>query len=255
MEPYAFEDLVQIMARLRAPDGCPWDREQTPASLRPFLLEEAHEMLEAIETGDAHRLRDELWDLLLQVVFHAQMQSERGAFTIGDVVDGIARKLVRRHPHVFGQAEAETADDVVANWEAIKDDERGRPRTAIEEEIPRTLPALMRAEKVLRRAGRRGFRWPDVGGALEKVAEEHGELREAVRAGGRERVAEELGDLLLAVAAVAVYAGVDAEQALLDAARAFARRWQALAAAAASSGRRVEDLSAEDLIGLWEAAR
>lgn len=252
---YSFSDLVEIMARLRAPDGCPWDREQTPASLRPYLLEEAHETLEAIETGDAARLRDELGDLLLQVVFHAQMQAEAGAFTIEDVVDGIARKLVRRHPHVFGEVEADTPQQVIANWEAIKAHERGRERARVDEDIPSTLPALMRAEKLLRRAARQGFRWPDLEGALRKMAEEHDELGDAARSGGQGRVAEELGDLLFTAVNVAVYAGVDSEQTLLDACRRFARRFGRVEAAARASGRRIEDLTVTELLDAWEQSR
>src|SRR5690348_6031195 len=179
-----FADLVATMARLRGPGGCPWDRAQTPASLRPFLLEEAYETLDAIDSGDLTRLKEELGDLLLQVVFHAQMAAESGTFTIDDVVDGLADKLVRRHPHVFGDVTVGGSGDVLTNWETIKAQERteglhGSPSEAgaagpdgALDGLPRTLPALALAQRLQERAARTGFTWPDLSGALSKIREE-----------------------------------------------------------------------------------
>jgi XTP/dITP diphosphohydrolase len=244
---FTFEDLVAVMSRLRGPDGCPWDREQNHASLAPYLLEEAHEVLEAISRGDPHALRDELGDLLLQVVFHAQMAREAGGFDAGEVVDGLVRKLVDRHPHVFGDLRLGTADEVLAHWHAIK--RREAPDRRAFEGIPASLPALARAQKLLRRAAENGQTGPDVSRAatavrraLRQVAPppgRRGEGQGVHRAKGQrahrgqrgvtrrgetrpEAPAEAMGDLLLAVVVLAAAAGVDAEAALRRACDRFA---------------------------------
>src|SRR5438477_215235 len=200
----AFTRLVDLMARLRAPGGCPWDREQTPASLRPYLLEEVYEVLEAIDAGDAAHLRDELGDLLLQIVFQSQLAAEAGRFTVAEVAHAIADKLVRRHPHVFGDVEVRDAGEVVRNWRRIKAEER---RTAGEDGdlfagVPAASPALVRAEQLGEKAGHVGLDWPDARGVLEKLREETAELEAALAAGDRAASEHELGDLLLAAASL-----------------------------------------------------
>jgi MazG family protein len=237
------------MHRLRAPGGCPWDREQTHRSLARHLLEEAHEALEAIDSGDLNRLRDELGDLLLQVVFHAEMAREEGAFDVDDVAEGVVAKLVRRHPHVFGDLEVDSAAQVLVNWERIKAEERGEH--PVDEEIPATLPALARAAKVQRRAAGSGFDWRTREGALAKVREELAELERA----SPERAEEEVGDLLFAVAALARRLNVDPESALRRATARFADRFERLRARAREEGVRLEDLSEEELLARFRASR
>lgn len=250
-----FQDLVQVMATLRGPGGCPWDREQTHASLRPYLLEEAYEVLEAIEADDPDRLREELGDLLLQVVFHAQIASERGQFTIEDVVVTIHDKLVRRHPHVFGGVQGvDTPEKVKERWEALKRAERGVDASALDG-VPSSLPALIRAQKLYQRASQAGFEWPDPRSALDKVHEELAELDEAVASRDTAAVQEEVGDVLMTVAKVAAFAGVDAEQALRDACAKFTRRFRSLERLAAERGQRIEQLSLPELEHLWREAK
>src|SRR5438093_8901666 len=193
-----FTRLVDLMARLRAPGGCPWDREQTPASLRPYLLEEVYEVLEAIDAGDPAHLRDELGDLLLQIVFQSQLATEAGRFTVADVARAIADKLVRRHPHVFGDVQVRDADEVMRNWRRLKAAEReAKGETGALAGVPRALPALVRAEQLGEKAGHVGLDWPDATGVLDKVREELAELEAAIAAGERPAIEHELGDLLL----------------------------------------------------------
>ncbi len=256
-------DLVRTMQRLRGPDGCPWDREQTHQSLARHLLEEAHETLEAIDQGDPDRLREELGDLLLQVVFHAEMARQEGTFDIDDVAQGIVTKLVRRHPHVFGQAAVESAAEVLVNWERIKAEEKGEHR--VDEEIPPSLPALARAAKVQRRAAGFGFDWRSAAAALAKVREELDELEAEL--GGLEeerssrtkappaRVEEELGDLLFAVAAVGRRLNVDPETALRKATRRFAERFEGMRTRAEAEGVDLESLSEAELLARFRAGR
>jgi len=243
-------EVVRVMARLRAPDGCPWDREQTHQSLRRQLLEETHEVLEAIDSGDPAKLRDELGDLLIQVVFHAQIAEDEGAFTVDDVAKGTVEKLVRRHPHVFGDVTADTAAQVVKNWDAIKEEERGAH--AIDEEIPPTLPALLRAYKVQRRAASQGFDWRSPEGAMSKVREELGELE---RAATPEEIEGEIGDLLFAVAALARHHGVDTESALRGTTKRFAERFEALKSWATENQVDLNTLSEHDLLARFRDLR
>ena len=251
-----FARLVDIMARLRAPGGCPWDREQTPESLRPYVLEEAYEVIEAIDQRDPAKIRDELGDLLLQVVFQAELAAEGGRFTIADVAQAIADKLERRHPHVFGSVQVEGADDVVRNWKRIKADER---RAAGDEGmfagVPKALPALARAQQLGERAAQHGLDWEDVRGALEKVREELGEVEGALAAGDAEAAGRELGDLLLAVTSVARHLPVPAEMALREATDRFVERAQRVEAAAQAAGRPLEQLGPDEIDRLWQAAK
>jgi len=258
-----FEGLVALQARLRAPNGCPWDREQTHESLRTYLVEETYEVLDALEARDAEQLADELGDLLLQIVFHAQLAHEAGRFTIADVIRRIHAKMVRRHPHVFGTAAAKTSAQVLKNWEQIKSDERrsrrgpkaaGSGSGSLLDGVPQSLPAVLEAYQVTRRASRVGFDWNDLDGLLGKLKEEAAELREALRDGGARRE-EEVGDLLFVAVNVARFLGVDPEIALKRANRKFITRFRQMEQQARASGSRLADLSRRDLEALWVAAK
>lgn len=244
-------DLVRVMGMLRAPGGCPWDREQTHASLARHLLEETHEVLEAIDLDDRGRLREELGDVLLQIVFHAQMAAEDGAWDVDDVAETIVRKLIRRHPHVFGDVEVSGADEVLVNWERIKSDEKTE-RHRVDEEIPPTLPALARAAKVQRRAAGWGFEWRSVDSAMAALREEIGELERAENAANAE---EEVGDVLFATVAVARKLGVDAESALRRTIAGFAGRYERFSAELRGRGLQLDAMSEEDVRALFRQAR
>ena len=226
-EPLA--QLLQIMARLRSPvDGCAWDLEQTFATIAPYTVEEAYEVADAIQRGDLEDLRDELGDLLFQVVFHSRMAEEAGAFAFDDVARAINQKMIRRHPHVFGAAEARTSDEQTVAWEVIKAAERaakGETHAGVLDGVPVGLPALSRAVKLTARAARVGFDWPDTGKVLEKLAEEVGELEAEIADGDRERLQDELGDVLFVVANLARKLGVEPEDALRGANAKFIRRF------------------------------
>ena len=251
---YSYEDFLEIMRLLRAPGGCPWDREQTHSSIRRNFLEETYEVLDAIDHDDASGMCEELGDVLMQVAFHAQIAAERGRFTMANVVDGVARKLVYRHPHVFGDVQADTSQQVLANWDVLKRREKGQRSTAdAVEAVPHTLPALWRAEKLQKKAADDGFDWPDIQGALSKLDEEVGELHQAVQDGAN--VAEELGDVLFAAVKAARFAGVDAEDALNAACEKFIRRYGAVEQGARDRGVSVSDLTLEEMTGLWNAAK
>jgi len=243
-------DLVRVMARLRGPGGCPWDREQTHASLARHLLEETHETLDAIDAGDGDRLREELGDVLLQVVFHAQMAADDGAWDVDDVAQGIVEKLIRRHPHVFGDVEVAGADEVLVNWERIKADEKGAK--PLEDDIPETLPALARASKVQRRAAGWGFEWRSVDSALEALKEEVGELESHTDADNAE---QEIGDVLFATVSVARRLGVDPESALRRTVRGFAERYERFNAMLEERGLTLDDVPEDEVRALFREAR
>jgi MazG family protein len=252
--------LVDIMAKLRAPGGCPWDREQTHASLRPYVLEEAYEVLEAIDHGDPDALRDELGDLLLQVVFHAELAGETGAFTIADVANAIATKLVRRHPHVFGDVAVRDADDVMRNWRDIKAAERAAAKkddgpAGVLDGVPRALPALARAQKIGDRLAHVGFDWDDVAGVLAQLDAERAELAEALAAGDRAAAERELGDVLLTVASVARHLDTSAELALAEATDRLATRVAHVEHAARAAGTTIGELDADERDRLWVEAK
>jgi MazG family protein len=246
-------DLVRVVARLRAPDGCPWDRAQTHRSLRRHLIDEAYETLDAIEQGDDGRLRDELGDLLLQALFHAQIAADDGEYDIDDVAEGTVEKLIHRHPHVFADVDADTPGEVYANWERIKAAEGEK---AIDAEIPGALPALAAAQKVQRRAAGRGFDWARLDGAVDKVREELAELEEAaaahegsdVEGASKDALEEEVGDVLFAVTALARKLGVDGESALRATIRKFVARFEAMDGTASSEGRRLDEIPEEELL-------
>lgn len=253
---YTMEDLLEIMRILRSPEGCPWDREQTHKSICSDFLEETHEALEAINLGDTDGLKEELGDVLLQVVFHSRIEEEKGAFSFDDVVDGIAKKLVVRHPHVFADASVDTAAQVWKNWDAIKRETKGgKTQADLLRAVPRSLPALMRASKVQNRARRVGFDWPDVSGALEALESESAELRRAIDAGVSTEIEEELGDLLFSAVNVSRFVHCDAEQALTRASDKFIRRFSIVEELAAARGMDLNSAAIEQMDELWEEAK
>jgi MazG family protein len=279
-----FERAVSIMARLRAKDGCPWDREQTFDSIKPYTLEETYEVLEAIDNRDWAELPAELGDLLLQVLFYSQMAREDGTFSIDDVLDRLSNKLLDRHPHVFGDAEAATSADVLRNWEAIKQQEKKKREPAssdvqsILSNVSRKAPALIEAHKLSSRAAQVGFDWPNIEGLLDKLSEETQELREHLKEfpepgpqpGGRvvagasqqripeelrRRLEEELGDLFFVLVNIARYLSLDSESALRGTNRKFRRRFESLEQQLRRLGRRVEQATMEELESAWQLAK
>ena len=254
----SFSELVALMARLRAPDGCPWDRQQTHDTLKPYLLEEVYEALEAIDAADDAELCKELGDVLLQVVFHAQIAAEEGRFDIEAVGQAIVDKLIRRHPHVFGDANADEADEVLLRWEQIKKQERreqGEAAPALLEGIPKHLPALMRAYRIQTRVAQQGFDWDEVDGALDKVEEEFAEVRKAWETDEAAAVEEEFGDLLFSLVNASRFLKVEPEQALRRAVAKFERRFRALEEIVHARGEEVAALSLAALDEIWDEVK
>jgi tetrapyrrole methylase family protein / MazG family protein len=254
----AFRDLIDVVARLRGPGGCPWDREQTHESLRACLLEECYEVLDAIDRGDPAALREELGDLLLQIVFQAQVAAEAGRFTIDDVSADVAAKMVRRHPHVFGRATVTDSAEVVRNWSRIKAEERaerGAVDSSVLSGLPPELPALHAAARIGEKAARVGFDWTSATDALGKVHEELAELEEALASGTPARVEHEIGDILFALASVARLAGQSPEMALRQALARFGRRFRGIEASVRASGRDIHTLTPPELEALWAEAK
>ena len=255
-EKYDINDLLEIMRSLRAPGGCPWDAEQTHESIRKNLIEETYEVVEAIDKKDSDMLLEELGDLLMQVVFHAQMEEEKGVFNFDDVADGVCKKLIERHPHVFGEVEVSGVDDVLDNWDAIKRRKKGQKKGSEPMlSVPRELPALMRAAKIQQKASAVGFDWPDVSGAYGKIIEETQELRKAVESGVQDDVIEELGDLLFSVVNVSRFLKCDAEEALTAASDKFINRFIRVEQLAKENGVDMEKASLEKLDKLWDIAK
>jgi MazG family protein len=253
----AIERLVAIMARLRAPDGCPWDQEQTLRSLRQYVLEETYEVLEAIDAGDPREHCEELGDLLLQIVFQARLAEEAGQFGFADVAEAISNKLVSRHPHVFGDADVKDAEGVLRQWAALKRQEKlakGQGQSVLEG-VPRELPALARADRLTEKASRIGFDWPDVTGARAKVDEELRELDEAIAAGARDAIEHELGDVLFAVANVGRKLGLAPEEALRGAVARFIERFHHVERGLAAAGVEHGAATLEQMDALWDEAK
>jgi MazG family protein len=246
-----FAQLVEIMARLRAPDGCPWDREQTFDTIKPYLLEETYEVLQAIDDRDWKELADELGDLLLQVVFFSQMAAEAGHFNVNDAIEAICSKLIRRHPHVFGDGDAKTSDEVLKKWDEIKATEKARPRGLLAG-IPRALPALVEGDKIARKAAGAGFDWPGIDPVFEKLREELEELDAARKTGSQEEIEGEVGDLLFVVVNIARFLKVDPEQALRKTNTKFRRRF---AHVEDGLGKPLKDATIEEMEALWQAAK
>lgn len=250
--------LCDIMHRLLGPNGCPWDREQTIESLRPYLIEETYEVLEAMETGHPEDHCEELGDLLMQIVFQAALRDQQDAFDIDDVANGISDKLVRRHPHVFADATADSAEEVERNWEAIKAREkaaRGTSQTRTLGGVPQGLPALIRAQKISKKAAKVGFDWPDVAGCRAKVTEELGEVDRAIASGDKDAIRHEIGDLLFAVVSLARKVGCDAEESLRGCTRRFEDRFGFIEDELARLGRSPADSDLHEMDELWNRAK
>jgi tetrapyrrole methylase family protein/MazG family protein len=263
-----FGKLVAVQARLRSPNGCPWDREQTHQTLRTYLIEEAYEVLEALDSGDNAKFAEEMGDLLLQIVFHSQIAEEEGRFSVSDVIREIHDKMVRRHPHVFGEIRAKDSAEVLRNWEQIKAHERrlksetdktSAKKTATEpsllDGVSRALPATLEGFQLTRKAARIGFDWEDAGGVIEKLAEETEELQNALNSEHEGRIEEELGDLLFAAINLSRFLKTDPEIALKKANAKFSRRFRAMEKAARASGREFKELAREEMEALWDAAK
>lgn len=253
-EKYTYEDLLEIMRILRCPEGCVWDREQDHKSIRRSFIEETYEAVEAIDNDDPVLLQEELGDVLLQVVFHAQIEAEAGRFTMDDVADGICKKMIYRHPHVFGSVEVKNSDDVLTNWDALKQKEKHQKSTTETlESVARSLPGLIRAEKVQHKAAKVGFDLDEVSGALDKVREETAEVARAINGDGDP--SEELGDLLFAVVNVARFLKTDPEDAINRTTDKFIRRFAQVEQAAKDAGRSLSEMSLAEMDALWDAAK
>ena len=246
-----FTTLVDIIARLRAPDGCPWDKRQTHASLRGNLLEECYEVLEALDEDNSDKLCDELGDLLMQVVLHTQIATEAGEFELSDVVNSITTKLIHRHPHVFGSKKVKNAEEVAFNWETLKQEERGAD-TSILASVPKQMPALGYSQEIQRRVAQVGFDWADIDGVIRKLTEEVNELKQA---DSQERKAQEFGDLLFTLANIARRLGIDLETALREANQRFYRRFTYMEAVCRQGGVNLGELSLDEQNVLWEEAK
>jgi len=266
MSGQRFEKLVEIMATLRGPNGCPWDKEQDFNSLKPMLVEEVYEVLEAVDDQDFDGLSEELGDLLLHVLFHAQLAKEAGHFDIDTVIQKISDKLIRRHPHVFGDESASTAEEVIKNWEAIKAQEKAeklKDRTpeqrSLLEGIPSKLPAIHEAHQISSRAARVGFDWPDVEGVFDKLQEEVRELKEVIATNGqepqRERLEDEIGDMLFCIVNIARYLKIDSESALKRSNRKFKTRFRYMEQELAKQGKNLEQTPLEEMEALWRRAK
>jgi tetrapyrrole methylase family protein / MazG family protein len=261
-KPTEIQKLVDLVARLRGPEGCPWDREQTRETLKPMLIEEAFEVLDALDAPDPEDLREELGDLLFQIVFHAQIARGKKEFDLEDVIGRLHEKMVRRHPHVFGNADLRTSEDVLKNWEDIKANERGMPSsshpesgTSLLDGIPSKLPALHEAYQMTAKAARVGFDWPRLDDILKKLQEEATELTEAAHAKKLEPIADEVGDLLFVVVNIARFLGVDPETALRRSNRKFDRRFRYLESAIKAQGRELRHASLAEMDALWDEAK
>ena len=248
----AFQQLVDIMAKLRSPDGCPWDKEQTHDSLKPYLLEEAYEVLETLDDGDFDGLKEELGDLMLQVVYHAQLANEKGRFSIGDVLDTINQKLMRRHPHVFGQMEIHTAEEQRIHWENLKKKEG---KASVLDGVPKSLPALLRAHRIQQKASTVGFDWEKTEQVWEKVKEEVGELVEVVQTQDTSRIEEEFGDLLFALVNLSRFIHVDPENSLRRAVDKFTRRFQKVELTMNALGKNMKEASLDEMDAVWDRVK
>ncbi|MEO8380114.1 MAG: nucleoside triphosphate pyrophosphohydrolase [Acidobacteriota bacterium] len=250
-----FDDLVQLMTRLRGPEGCPWDRKQTLPDLKPYVIEEAYEVVDAIDRDDRGALLEELGDLLLQVVFIAEITRAEGTFDVSDSITAIHDKLVRRHPHVFGDVEASDAEQVLVNWEKLKQDERKAENKSLLAGVPQSMPALLKAARLTEKAARVGFDWRRTDDVFAKVDEEIAELREAVASGDNAHVEEEIGDLLFTVANLARKVNVNPEEALQSTNRKFMRRFESMESNVRGRDRNLDQLTLEELDQLWDDAK
>ncbi|MBD9068228.1 MAG: nucleoside triphosphate pyrophosphohydrolase [Butyricicoccus sp.] len=253
-DKYNVNDLVRIMEILRAPDGCMWDQAQDHHSIRQNFIEETYEACEAIDDNDTDHLKEELGDVLLQVVFHTQMEKEKGVFDLNDVADGVCKKLIFRHPHIFGDVKVGSTDEILSNWDDLKRKEKKQETdTSTLESVSKSLPSLIRAQKLQKKAAKVGFDWPDVSGALDKVEEELAEVRAAI--GGNGDIEEEIGDLIFAVTNVSRFVKVDSERAAEKTCNKFVRRFADMEKQAAAEGKDLSDLTLSELDALWDKAK
>jgi len=257
-EKYArdFVHLLDIMDTLRGENGCPWDKEQDHLSLLPYLIEETYEVVEAIEEVNSKKMAEELGDLMLQIVFHARLGKEDGEYTIGDVLESINKKMIRRHPHIFGDVKVNSSKDVLKNWEEIKMKEKSAtPRKSLLDGIPGKLPALLYARRLQERAAQVGFDWEDIYGVIDKFEEEAGELRDAIKSGDREKMTDELGDLLFALVNVGRWLGINPEEALRRTGKKFIRRFHRIEETATENGKKLQDMGLYEMEEIWQRAK
>ncbi len=255
-DKYDLKDLLDIMALLRSQNGCPWDREQTHDSIKRYMIEETYEVLEQIDNKDSVKLCDELGDLLLQVVFHAQISKENGEFDMGDVITGICRKLISRHTHVFGEAQADTPEKVVENWEEIKKREKGiESHTGVLKDVPSNLPALMRSFKVQQKAARVGFDWDKVEDVIAKVDEEIQELKDVYKSNNMERITDEMGDAFFALVNLSRFLKVQPELALTGTTNKFIQRFEYIEGESLKNGKKLEEMNLAEMDELWNEAK
>ncbi len=251
-----FEDLVALMAKLRSPDGCPWDRKQTPESLKPFLIEECYEVIDALDEGSPGKVKEELGDLLFQIIFHARIAEEQGQFTIRDVIAYNVEKMIRRHPHVYGDASLSTDREVLANWEEIKKKEKGyEDRKSVLEGVPKHLPSLLRAHSLQERAARVGFDWSRIEEALPKLDEEIDEFKESLDRKDPAGIEEELGDIFFMLVNISRFLGVNPEDALRKTISKFIQRFRYIEEHAADAGRSLNDMTLDEMEKLWQESK
>lgn len=253
---YSFSDLLDIMKLLRSENGCPWDREQTHQSLKKYLIEETYEVLEALDLNNKDKISEELGDLLLQIVFHSEIGEEEGTFDINDVITGVCRKMILRHTHIFGDAKADTPEEVVNNWEAIKKKEKGMENhTAVLKDVPSNLPALMRSYKVQQKAAQVGFDWDHVDDAFSKVEEEIKELKDVYKSKNVEKITDELGDALFALVNVARFLKIQPELALTGTINKFINRFEYIEQQSLKAGKNLEEMTLAEMDELWNEAK
>lgn len=255
-EKYTFDDFKKIIEILRSPEGCPWDREQTHNTIRNEFIEETYEAVDAIDRGDKTDLCEELGDVLLQIMLHSQIADENGDFNVEDVIDGVAKKMVLRHPHVFGDVSVENSAQVLENWDKIKKTEKHQTSyTDTLKSVPMSYPALMRAQKIQKRAGKVGFDFESIEAPLQKLNEEHAELLEAIATGDKEKITEEYGDLLFTMVNISRFLKIDSEEALQKASDKFIKRFEAVEDAADKKGKDIKEMSLKELDALWDDAK
>ncbi len=253
---YDIDDFRRIIEILRSPGGCPWDIEQTHESIRRNFLEEAYEVCEAIDEQNSEHLKEELGDVLMQVLFHSRIEEEKGSFDINDVADTACKKLIFRHPHIFGELSVSGSEEVLLNWDELKRREKSQETvTQTMQDVAKSLPALWRAEKIQKKAKKAGFDWPDVSGAMDKLDEETAELRQAQAGGRNESIEEELGDLLFTLVNIARFEGLDPETALHKSCDKFVRRFEKLEAAAAGQGKQLQQMTLDEMEELYQSAK
>jgi tetrapyrrole methylase family protein / MazG family protein len=255
MAKRTFDDLVQLMTRLRGPDGCPWDRKQTLPDLKPYVIEEAYEVVDAIDRDDRGALLEEVGDLLLEAVFIAEITREEASFDVYDSITAIHDKLVRRHPHVFGDVVAGDAEQVLVNWEKLKSEERKAENKSVLSGVPRSMPALLKASRLTEKASRVGFDWRRTDDVFDKLDEEIAELREAVASGAKEEIEGEIGDLLFTIANIARKVNVNPEEALQSTNRKFMSRFESMESRVHERGQNLDQLSLEEMDTLWDEAK